>query len=1331
MAVELATAYISIVPDTRRIAPSVKKALSGADREADRAGKTSGRAFADGFASTVNKGMRGIFASFKLVSAAAGSIVRHIGAVATALGIASKLAKNFSTALLAGATLLRTVAGVSLAKLAGALRLIAALASKVAREIARITSAILVLQAVARGVRAMTNFARTLAKVTVGASLALGVIAGLGTMLGTTLVSALSAAGAAAASFVGVAVGLLGPAVAALKIGFGGLSEGAKEFLGQFSELDKEFNVMVGQRMAPLLTSFRDLKRAITDTMSQGAQASFIDLGRVLDGLRPNLVGITQTLTALGNKATATLASPEITEQFQQLTTASNGFFDSLTKGTGVEAVTGGLVRFINTSTQAFGNFGGSVQDVMTRFGNWLGAVTPDQIKSTFAGLSQQISNIGIVLSPIVNLFRQLGQISAEGMAPGFKAIGDAITEATPGLAKMAETLMPALGQVMANLAPVIPKLVEAFTPWASVLAAIAPAVASIVTFMAPLAPLFLSIVTIIKTLSAAMAVYNTIMLAYSHATKIATAIQWLWNAAMAANPIGLIIAGIALLVGALVLFFTKTELGRKIWEKVWGWIKTTSLSIWNSVLKPTFSAIGDAFKAIGTAMQWTWNSVIKPVWNFLATVISAYWNGYVKPVFNAMMSVFTYVGKVIAGVWEKIIKPAWEAFSSAVAWYWENVISPVWDGLKAGLNSIGELFKWVWESVIKPSWNSLGNGLKWVWDNVISPAWDAMRKGLDTLKDSFKTAVDFIGKVWDGIKKVVSVPINFVIDKVINNGIFKAWNAVARFLEVPELPDIPLLPGFADGGYTGRGRKYEPAGIVHKGEYVLDQATTRRIGVKNLDRINKGMPADGMKSLIPGYAAGGEVEEGLNRAHEFARSMNGQKYLMGGSAPGPVDCSGFMSAIADIILEGKTSGRKWATTAFPSSQTPSVVAGGQKWVAGLAHGFSIGVDGGAGSGGANGHTAGTLSATGKYPAVNVESGGSHGDVAYGGPAAGADSGFRTQWHLPISDDKFESGGPGLLGRVASFFRDKIADLFEKPVKAIGNIIPDFPGEYGKTPRAIYNKVANATLDFVRGKASAKDSGTVTSAPGSGPVMDQVRQAVMPYGWDSGAEWDALAWIISKESGWNPTARNPRSGAYGLAQFLGSTKDAYLPDENPNPKVQGAAMARYIQDRYGTPSAAKAHWMEHNWYDSGGIFPNNSIGINQSGKPEAVLTNDQWKMFRRFIEQLQQGKIVEAIEALRNPQVENVVVVVPEDGVLGPRSAQSTPTATDFQARALSAGGDFVQANVEDFLGTVGIRTSGGALQELVKQIQEATIREISNQMRRSSTQGTTFINRR
>ncbi len=62
-------------------------------------------------------------------------------------------------------------------------------------------------------------------------------------------------------------------------------------------------------------------------------------------------------------------------------------------------------------------------------------------------------------------------------------------------------------------------------------------------------------------------------------------------------------------------------------------------------------------------------------------------------------------------------------------------------------------------------------------------------------------------------------------------------------------------LLGFDSGGYTGPGGKYDPAGIVHKGEYVFDQDATKRIGVGNLQRLSAGGSLPSLPS-VPTTAA-------------------------------------------------------------------------------------------------------------------------------------------------------------------------------------------------------------------------------------------------------------------------------------------------------------------------------------------------------------------------------------------------------------------------------------------------------------------------------------------
>lgn len=51
----------------------------------------------------------------------------------------------------------------------------------------------------------------------------------------------------------------------------------------------------------------------------------------------------------------------------------------------------------------------------------------------------------------------------------------------------------------------------------------------------------------------------------------------------------------------------------------------------------------------------------------------------------------------------------------------------------------------------------------------------------------------------------------------------------------------LAMAGSFASGGYTGDGGKYDPAGIVHKGEYVFSQEDVNRIGLSNLEAMHNG----------------------------------------------------------------------------------------------------------------------------------------------------------------------------------------------------------------------------------------------------------------------------------------------------------------------------------------------------------------------------------------------------------------------------------------------------------------------------------------------------------
>jgi hypothetical protein len=65
--------------------------------------------------------------------------------------------------------------------------------------------------------------------------------------------------------------------------------------------------------------------------------------------------------------------------------------------------------------------------------------------------------------------------------------------------------------------------------------------------------------------------------------------------------------------------------------------------------------------------------------------------------------------------------------------------------------------------------------------------------------------------------------------------------------------------PSYDEGGYTGPGGRYEPAGIVHRGEYVFDQKAVDRIGVGNLMMLQRGYADGGPVGMpsIPNLTSG------------------------------------------------------------------------------------------------------------------------------------------------------------------------------------------------------------------------------------------------------------------------------------------------------------------------------------------------------------------------------------------------------------------------------------------------------------------------------------------
>ena len=86
------------------------------------------------------------------------------------------------------------------------------------------------------------------------------------------------------------------------------------------------------------------------------------------------------------------------------------------------------------------------------------------------------------------------------------------------------------------------------------------------------------------------------------------------------------------------------------------------------------------------------------------------------------------------------------------------------------------------------------------------------------------------------------------------------------------------------------------------------------------------------------------------------------------------------------------------------------------------------------------------------------------------------------------------------------------------------------------------------------------------------------------YGWGEG-QYKCLNRLWTKESNWNYQARNPRSGAHGIAQALPASKmEKVGTDWRTNPITQIQWGLLYVSERYDTPCAAWNKFRRSNYY---------------------------------------------------------------------------------------------------------------------------------------------------
>lgn len=245
---------------------------------------------------------------------------------------------------------------------------------------------------------------------------------------------------------------------------------------------------------------------------------------------------------------------------------------------------------------------------------------------------------------------------------------------------KLGALLLPALGKFADYLSKnVLPKL-EQFINYLQNnpgIAKFAAALAGILVVGGPLITIFgglmgaigglvkgfMTVLRVVNLFRSGLILMKVASVAATVAEKAMTAAQWLLNAAMSANPIGLIIIGITALIAAFVLLWKKSETFRefvlKMWQTiktkllaVWTVLKAAALTVWNGLKNNIINPIKNAWKTVKDKFT-TLKTWLKEKWEGIKTTAKDVWNGIKKKITAPITAAKDALKKII----EKIKK--------------------------------------------------------------------------------------------------------------------------------------------------------------------------------------------------------------------------------------------------------------------------------------------------------------------------------------------------------------------------------------------------------------------------------------------------------------------------------------------------------------------------------------------------------------------------------------------------------------------------------------------------------------------------------------------------
>lgn len=426
----------------------------------------------------------------------------------------------------------------------------------------------------------------------------------------------------------------------------------------------------------------------------------------------------------------------------------------------------------------------------------------------------------------------------------------------------------------------------------------------------------------------------------------------------------------------------------------------------------------------------------------------------YILPVIVGFMAMWKVAQVIMA------VTTAWRILSLTFA------LSPFGIVLLAIVGLVGALVtayatSETFRNVVNSAFGAVGSFIGFTWDRGIRPVFHAIVGGLKWVGENFMGAVRWISDTWGNLRGATSRPINFMIGTVWNNGILRAWNAIAGLLPgIGPIAPLALIPGFRHGGAVRGPGTGTSDDVLMYGSNNEHMWTDREVQAAGGHREVEALRAAALNGTLAHYRNGGPIIPGFAGGGPIYQQLFG---LVRGAFPQANLNSGFRSGDPGYHGRGQ-----------------AVDLGQQGRSGGLGHPYLANM----------GRWLHDTHGRGLAELIYDGFGDDRPDLLNGRPHtynANTRGQHRNHVHAAVRSMADLGGGGGILGSiggaiggVVSFFRDKVGGIFRDITDPLGGLIDRTvgvpPPAFRGIPKGMFTKFRDAALGFLLGKADGQDA---------------------------------------------------------------------------------------------------------------------------------------------------------------------------------------------------------------------------------------------------------------